>query len=153
MGPRTCPRRRGHATQTDSAGGREISSSRRRGRAGFTLLEAQVSFVLLGVALAGVGPIVVFQMKLSRRLQQGANPQTGRFGTSGVAHLIAHDDPWMRKLGASATIAASGGPPAATPPITPAYDVAIVAPVVKTLTGEEVTVYVTATPHPKGSGP
>jgi hypothetical protein len=132
---------------------RSDPAARRRPRAGFTLLEAQVSFVLLGLALAGAGPIVVFQVKLSRKLQQGANPQTGRVGASGVAYLVSQGDRWARKLGVSATIAATGSPPAATPPATPVYDVAIVAPVVKTMTGEGVSVVVSTTPHPKGTGP
>ncbi len=38
-------------------------------------------------------------------------------------------------------------------PVAPSYDVAIVAPIVKSLTAEEVTVYVSATAHAQGPGP
>ena len=42
-------------------------------RAGYSLLEMLVAFTLLGIGLAGLGPLVVMQVKLSRRLAR-ANP-------------------------------------------------------------------------------
>jgi hypothetical protein len=127
--------------------------ARRRARAGFTLLEAQISFVLLGIGLAGVGPLVVFQLKMSRKLQLGVNPQTGNYGTINVATLVPSSDPWMRKLGVASTITSTGGsPPSSGYTGPPSYDVTIVAPVAKSMTGETVTVYVSAVSHPTGSG-
>jgi hypothetical protein len=44
---------------------------RTRRSAGFSLLEVQVAFVLLGIGLAGVFPLVVMQMKLAGKIERG----------------------------------------------------------------------------------
>ncbi len=118
----------------------------RRRRAGFTLLETQVAFVLLGIALAGVCPLVVVQSKLSRKIAGGFDPQTSYFGASKTYTLVPASDPWARKLGVAASIVqtAGGSQPQGNPAL-PAYVVTIVAPIA--LPGDDgpVTVHVRAT--------
>ncbi len=54
---------------------RTLPGHARRLRRGFTILEAQVAFVLLGIGLAGICPLVVMQLKISRVLAR-ANIQS-----------------------------------------------------------------------------
>jgi len=82
-------------------------ASRARRRQGFSLLELQVSFIVLGVALAGVAPLVVMQ---SRQLQS----LEARLDVDQVQYLDPSDDPWARKLGAPAIITTTD--PGTTPP-------------------------------------
>ncbi len=67
-------------------------------RTGFSYLELQVAFVLFGVALAGLGPLVVMQ---SRQLTQLED----RFDDETTYYLIPSTSAWARKLGAAASIA------------------------------------------------
>jgi type II secretory pathway pseudopilin PulG len=67
-------------------------------RAGFSFLELQVAFVLLGIALAGLGPLVVMQSKQLRMLESRFDHQTAYY-------LVPSTDSWARKLGAAASIA------------------------------------------------
>src|SRR5262249_29977885 len=86
-------------------------------RAGFSLLEVQVAFVLLGVGLAGVCPLVVMQARMARKIRQGIaqDPSLGgqipvQPGVTLVAVPAGDDDPraarWARKLGVSASFRA-----------------------------------------------
>ncbi|MBI1917208.1 MAG: type II secretion system protein, partial [Planctomycetes bacterium] len=45
-------------------------------RRGFSLLELQVAFVVLAIALAGLYPLVVIHSKQQRKLEQRLDPQT-----------------------------------------------------------------------------
>ena len=89
-------------------------------------MEAEIAFVLLGIAMAGLLPLVVVQLKLSRLLGR-ANPQSGEAVTSMATPYLSPNrtyylvpptltDPldftsvdtrrttWLRKLGASASL-------------------------------------------------
>lgn len=66
-------------------------------RTGFSLLELQVSFVLFGIALAGLGPLVVMQSRQLQRLETRFDGQTTHY-------LVASDSDWARKLGVPASI-------------------------------------------------
>jgi len=100
--------------------------SRRQNRAGFTLIETEIAFVLLGIALTGLLPLVVVQLKLSRILGR-ANPRSGEAVVTMATPYLSPNktfylfppiltDPtdattvdtrrttWIRKLGASASL-------------------------------------------------
>jgi prepilin-type N-terminal cleavage/methylation domain-containing protein len=99
-----------------------------RACSGYTLIELLVAMTVFGVALSGLMPLVAI---LSRDLQ----PQIGQKGTSPARdwndwsvgecpadnhqrttwHLTPYGDPWMRKLGASAQLDASGTVTSSTP--------------------------------------
>jgi uncharacterized surface anchored protein len=92
------------------------STRRSRSRAGFSLLEVQVAFVVLGVALAGFCPLVVMQLRLTKTLQAGFDPasthdlipSSGTYAFDGSGNLVGFasgntaTDHWARKLGAMA---------------------------------------------------
>lgn len=125
----------------------------RPARAGYSFLEVQVAFILLGIGLAGLVPLIVIQVRLSKKIEQGFNPQTGYFKPGTVYLLSPSADPWERKLGVAATVQpAGGGSDPAAPAVTPpSYVVTITAPVEKGLAGENVTVHVALTKK-AGSG-
>lgn len=79
-------------------------------RIGFSLLELQVAFVVFGIALAGLGPLVVMQSRQVRELE-------GRFDDQTTYYLVPATDAWARKLGAPASIDTED-PGAAAPPVT-----------------------------------
>ena len=79
-------------------------------RLGFSYLELQVAFVLLGIALAGLGPMVVVQSKQLRRLES-------RFRDGTKYYLVPSDNPWARKLGAAASLS-TDEPSAPDPAVT-----------------------------------
>ena len=79
-------------------------------RAGFSLLETQVAFVVFGIALAGLGPLVVMQSRQVRRLER-------RFDDHTTYYLVPASSAWARKLGAPASIRTEDPGPAA-PPVT-----------------------------------
>ena len=92
-------------------------------------MEAEIAFVLLGIAMAGLLPLVVVQLKLARVLGR-ANPQSYESPTAGATTYLSPNrtyylvpptltdpaDPtsldsrrttWIRKLGASASLSTS----------------------------------------------
>ena len=74
-------------------------------RPGFSFLELQVAFVLFGIALAGLCPLVVMQSKQLRQLENRLDDQT-------TYYLVPSTDAWAGKLGAAASIATEDpGPP------------------------------------------
>ncbi len=79
-------------------------------RIGFSLLELQVAFVVFGIALAGLGPLVVMQSRQVRELES-------RFDAQTTYYLVPSTDAWARKLGAPASIRTED-PGAAVPPVT-----------------------------------
>jgi hypothetical protein len=131
-----------------------MSPRRRSERWGYTLLEVQVAFILLGIGLAGVGPLVVLQVRLSGKMvQQGFNPQTGYFRPGTTYYLVPSSDAWERKLGVAATVQATApGASGATSPDLPAYVVSVVGPVQKGIGTENVIVVVTVTAASGSSG-
>lgn len=119
--------------------------SRFRRRA-FTLLETQVAFVLLGIGLAGVCPLVVMQLKLSRKVAQGLDPASAYFGAGRTYFLSPADDQWSRKLGVAASILDSDpSTTSGSSSATPAYVVSIVSAPERTNGNESVTVHVSVT--------
>jgi type II secretory pathway pseudopilin PulG len=87
------------------------SRSKKNGpRTGFSLLELEVAFVLLGIALAGLGPLVVMQSRQLKRLESRFRDQT-------TYYLAPSENRWARKLGASALIQTED-PGSAPPPVT-----------------------------------
>lgn len=114
-------------------------------RRGFSLLEVQVAFVLLGIAIAGVGPLVVMQMKLARKFENGFNPQTSYFRPGTTFYLVPRPDVWERKLGIAATLSQSAGSGSSGGSSgTPAYAVSVTG-VEKQLGSESVSVHVLIT--------
>jgi prepilin-type N-terminal cleavage/methylation domain-containing protein len=77
---------------------------------GFTLLELTVAMMLLGIALSGLMPLVAINSRGLRSLEARVIP-------GGTCYLIPSSDPWVRKLGASATITEVDPGPAARPPV------------------------------------
>jgi hypothetical protein len=89
---------------------RNLRCQRAARRRGLSFLELQIAFVLLGIALAGLGPLVVMQSQQLRRLES-------RFNHQDTYYLVPSDDPWARKLGAVASIE-TVEPAAAAAPVT-----------------------------------
>jgi len=100
--------------------------SRPSNRAGYTLLEVQVAFAVLGIGLAGLCPFVVMQLRQVRQLElrlQGKVVQTGpRAGTNSTMlpgttyYIVPWTNVWARKLTGSGQILTSiPTPPAAGP--------------------------------------
>ena len=125
-------------------------------RRGFTYLESVVSLVLLGLALAGVCPIVVMQVKLSSRLARGSNPQTSYFGPTNAAdaspptfYLVPSADRWERKLGVASALRTDTASTSGASTSTPDYDVTVVSPPEKSLGSENVVIHVLVVPHPE----
>jgi hypothetical protein len=79
-------------------------------RRGYSFLELQVAFVLLGIALAGLTPLVVMQSRQLRMLEARFDPQT-------TYYLVPSTDAWAGKLGAPATIE-TADPGTAPAPVT-----------------------------------
>jgi hypothetical protein len=116
-------------------------SQRRRpnGRPAFSLLELQVAFVVLGIALTGLCPLVVMQTRHVKNLQARLNPQT-------VYYLVPSSDLWTAKLGAAATVTSQFVAPTPPPtPPTPVNQVQILS-LDKSLTSEIVTAHVSVSP-------
>jgi type II secretory pathway pseudopilin PulG len=90
---------------------------RKTARSGFTFLELQVAFVVFGIALAGLGPLVVMQLRQCERLED-------RFNTTTTYYLDPSLDEWARKLGAAALVRTQD--PAPRPPPAPPPAVKIV---------------------------
>jgi type II secretory pathway pseudopilin PulG len=108
-------------------------NSRRRSprRAGISLLELEVALVVFGVALAGIAPLVVMHLKQLAKLE-------ARLDSTTTYYLSPDGAPWVRKLGAAATITDTLIAPVAQPPIT-GSGVEILS-IDKPLTTDEVTV-------------
>lgn len=79
-------------------------------RPGFSFLELQVAFVLLAIALAGLGPLVVMQSRQLKTLES-------RFSDQTTHYLVPPEDAWAAKLGAPAAVETED-PGSATPPVT-----------------------------------
>jgi hypothetical protein len=90
-------------------------------RRGYSLLEVQVSFAILGIGLAGLCPLVVMQLRqvrmLERRLQGDVietNPGSGQSQTMLTAnryYIVPWQNPWTRKLAGSGQVLQSATSP------------------------------------------
>ena len=88
-----------------------------RGRGGYTLLEVQVAFAILGIGLAGLCPLVVMQLRQVRQLElrlQGQVVQksflTGQTQTmlqGNTYYIVPWTNPWAQKLSGSGQILTS----------------------------------------------
>jgi hypothetical protein len=109
------------------------------GRRAFSLLELQVAFVVFGIALTGLCPLVVMQTRHVKNLEARLNPQT-------VYYLVPSSDLWTAKLGAAATATSQFVAP--TPPPTPPAPVnqVQILSLDKSLTSEIVTAHVSVAP-------
>jgi len=67
-------------------------------RPGYSFLEVQVAFVLLGIALSGLVPLIVMQSKQLRHVE-------ARFRDGTEHHLAPSPSEWASKLGAAASVA------------------------------------------------
>jgi type II secretory pathway pseudopilin PulG len=128
-----------------------------RSRGGYTLLEVQVAFAILGIGLAGLCPLVVMQLRQVRQLElrlQGQVVQTsfltGQTQTmlqGSTYYIVPWTNPLAQKLAGSGLILSSSTnpcDPGALPLPTPApqsYPVTIVE-LVATPTGQSITAYV-----------
>lgn len=87
-----------------------------RRRSGYTLLEVQVGFALLGIGLAGLCPLVVMQLRQVRAMEkrlQGQVVQNSWTGgtsvtmlTSQTYYLVPWQNPLTQKLAGSAQVVA-----------------------------------------------
>ncbi len=124
-------------------------------RRGFTILEAQVAFVLLGIGLAGICPLVVLQLKISRVLAR-ANIQSNESYTLNTYmkpaetltpattylwphpfdpenpdrtyFLVPETNAWYRRFGFAAALQMDPPAPLTALPAIPPYDVEFVSP-------------------------
>jgi type II secretory pathway pseudopilin PulG len=88
-----------------------------RTRCGYTLLEVQVAFALLGIGLAGICPLVVMQLRQVRQLELrlegqviATNPRTGLQQTMlpGIPYyIVPWTNVWAQKLAGSGQILTS----------------------------------------------
>ena len=143
------------------------------GRRGFTFLEVQVAFVLLGVGLAGLCPLIVMQLRLSRVLARSnvrrhesatmntfikAAPSLSPATTYLCPHpfdpsntdrtyfLVPETNPWFRKFGNPAVLQADAPSPVIAPVGPLRYQVEFTGPAV--LDGDTVVVSVRVTKTP-----
>lgn len=69
----------------------------RPSRPGFSLLELQVALILLGIALAGIGPLTVMRARHLKRIEDRFRPDTRYL-------LVPDRSEWARKLGSTGTL-------------------------------------------------
>ncbi len=81
-----------------------------RGRA-FTLLELQVTLVILAVGLLSFAGLLAVQGRQLRRVEQWCS-------SSPTYYVVSQSDRWMRQLRASAKLESTAGQSAWTPPVT-----------------------------------
>lgn len=74
------------------------------------MLELQVAFVVLGLALGGLFPLLVMQSRLQRKLDE-------RLAAGQTYYATPSTDTWARKLGAAAKITRDAPAPAPAPPV------------------------------------
>jgi hypothetical protein len=102
-------------------------------------LELQVAFVVFGIALTGLCPLVVMQTRHVKSLEARLNPQT-------VHYLMPFSDPWTAKLGAAATVTPQLVVPTPPPTPPPPVNQVQILSLDKSLTSEIVTAHVSVTP-------
>lgn len=119
---------------------------KRRCRGGFSFLELQVAFVVFGIALSGLGPLVVMQLRQMEKLDS-------RFSDKATHYLVPSSDPWARRLGAVATIQTEDVVPApGTESKTDAVNEVEILSIEKLFADEDVTAHVTVTTISKEEG-
>jgi type II secretory pathway pseudopilin PulG len=89
-----------------------------RTRLGFSFLELQVSLVLLGIGLAGLGPLVVMQSRQVQQIEGRLNDATTYYlvPSTAAGAPLSSTYLWSRKLGAAAQVATEDSSTVPTPP-------------------------------------
>jgi len=105
---------------------------------GFSLLELQIGFVVLGIGLVGLGPLVITQVKQLRSLDSQLSEKS-------TYYFVPATDPWVRKLGAAATTTSTAPGPAAPPVQANAVNDLGVLSLVESPTGDVLTATVSLT--------
>jgi type II secretory pathway pseudopilin PulG len=137
--------------------GPNAASPARAGRRGYTLLEVQVAFAVLGIGLAGLCPLVVMQLRQVRQLELRLEGQvvqksflTGQYQTMlpGITYyIVPWTNPLAQKLSGSGQILTSStsscdpGALQLPTPAPPAFPVTILE-LDATPTSQSVTAYV-----------
>jgi hypothetical protein len=110
-------------------------------RSAVSLIEVQVAFVIFGIALSGLGPLVVMHLRHVQKLE-------GRLNDTATYYLAPSSDPWVAKLGSPATISSTSPDPGTAPSVAVTNIVEIVS-LEKTFTSEDVTAQVSLTGIPQ----
>jgi type II secretory pathway pseudopilin PulG len=92
-------------------------SRRRHSRGGYSMLEVQVAFAILGIGLAGLCPLVVMQLRQVRQLElrlEGQVVQTSFLTRQSqtmlegnLYYIVPWTNPWTQKLAGSGQILTS----------------------------------------------
>ncbi len=106
-------------------------------RRGISLLEIQVSFVLFGIALAGLAPLSMMHLKQLRKIED-------RLSEKNIYYLSPSSDPWARKLGAAAQITTVAG--FASGASTSGVNTVEVLALEKSFSGQDMTAHVSVVP-------
>ena len=104
-------------------------------------MELEVAFVVFGIALSGLAPLVVMHLRQVEKLEKRLNDAT-------TYYLTPSSDPWARKLGAAATMSSTAPTVTEVGPTIPVNAVQILS-LDKSFAGEEVTANVSMIPIPK----
>ena len=104
-------------------------------RPAFSLLELEVAFVVFGVALSGLCPLVVMQTRHVKDLEARLSPQT-------VYYLVPSSNTWAQKIGAAATVMTQVPLPVSPPSAPSPVNQVQILSLDKTLTGQTVTAHV-----------
>jgi hypothetical protein len=120
-----------------SKGSIPVGAARRRARRGYMLYEVQVGFVLLGIGLAGLCPLVVMQLRQVRQLELRMQGQVSLRGvtmvmpTAPTYYIVPWQNQWAQKLAGSAQIVAATSIPCDPGPlqnpsnVNPSYTVTV----------------------------
>jgi type II secretory pathway pseudopilin PulG len=98
-------------------------------RWGYSLLEVQVAFAILGIATAGLTPFVIMQLRQVRQLELRLQAQVTRNNTSNgtpqtmftgqTYYIVPWTNPWSQKVAGSAQVVTSPANPCDPGPLTP----------------------------------
>ena len=116
----------------------KIRLAREKRRAGTSLIEVQVAFVVFGIMLSGIAPLVIMHMKQVHKLEQ-------RFSDESIYYLTPSSKAWAQKLGAAATISVNEPEGAEAVSETPSNDVQILS-VEMPFASEEVSAIISVNP-------
>jgi type II secretory pathway pseudopilin PulG len=91
-----------------------VGMTRRVWRPGYSLLEVQVAFAVLGIATAGLTPFVIMQLRQVRQLELRLQAQVTRSNTSSGSaltifagqtyYIVPWTNPWAQKVAGSAQV-------------------------------------------------
>ena len=131
-----------------------------RGRARrLSILETQVAFLLLGIGLAGVCPLIVMQVRLSRRVAAGFNQNGYLQAVTPAAparrtFLVMSPDPWAQARVPRRARETSPGPSQPLPaPASGQYTLSLITPITRPFGTDSVVIQLQRIPpvSPGGS--